>query len=473
MRNMNKTILVLTIISLALLLIGCRGGSQSPIDGDDGLIADKTFPTTEDVVSQSFSMDYYHSGDMKNSAEGMMLIHKKDTFNPLIVNMMIKWGDQESAFDNYSVIKSFDELNAGEYEVDFGVNALIPMEATKLWVEGYDATGELIDLGCVSVEAYKQKSELLYEFQVISDVHISSNSVFAKHSEKAFQDIKTISPNSLGIFVNGDIVDESNDDYYDIFYETYHKLFGNDQDQLLHVGIGNHEFIHLSENAYYQGLSEQDIQLEYQQRLALWEQKTGHDNPYFYEVIDGNYFIFLGTTAMPKILDGNTRADCTLGDEQLSWLKDVLVEADASGKPIYLFSHGSLRDTVSGSLTSLNQTWYGYQLDEENKLRDIIKDYPQIMMFSSHSHWSFESESPYLISDNYPAFFNTGSVGYLWEGTGGGQHYEGGTYENGGSQGLYIYVYEDQVIIKGRQFEASDMISQYWNSCYQVVIPLV
>ena len=77
-----------------------------------------------------------------------------------------------------------------------------------------------------------------------------------------------------------------------------------------------------------------------------------------------------------------------------------------------------------------------------------------------------------MISDNYPSFFNTAAVGYLWEGNGGGKHYKDGTYESGGAQGLYLEVYEDQIIIKGREFEDVDQTSKYWFSNYQVVLPL-
>lgn len=182
--------------------------------------------------------------------------------------------------------------------------------------------------------------------------------------------------------------------------------------------------------------------------------------------------MFLGTTEIPHELDGNTRADCTLGETQLNWLSGVLDEASKTNNPIYLFSHGSLRDTVSGSLTSLNQTWYGYTKEEETKLRSIIEKYDNLFFFSGHSHWSFESESPYMVNKGNPSYFNTGAVGYLWEGEGGGHSYNNGNYENGGGQGLYVEVYEDQVHIKGRQFEASDKTSKYWFSNYQVVVPI-
>ncbi len=472
---MGRTTVILTIISLVLILVGCRNDDQPSPSDDDSKIPTETkndYPDTPDVLANSFTIDYYHNSDVQNCAKGMLLIHKTDTFNSNIAILNVKWGTKDSPLDTYNEIVKFDNMNAGEFEYNFSDYALIPLEATKIWVEGIDETNTLVDKGCITVEKYKKNYELKYEFQVISDVHISSSPVFTRHAEKAFEQIKTLSPNSALIAVNGDIVDDMNTSYYDQFYASYHKTYSDTDSTKLLVGLGNHEFIVQSEDARYTNVSESELQQRYYDRLALWKQKTGNDSPYFYYESNGSYFIFLGTTKMPEALDGNTRADCTLDDAEFNWLRDVLTEAGKSEKPIYLFSHGSFRDTVSGSLTDLNQTWYGYSLDQENKLKDIIKDYPQILMFSGHSHWSFESKSPYVINENYPSFLNTASVGYLWEGTGSGQHYEGGTYENGGSQGLFIEVYENQMIIKGRQFEASDGISQYWNSSYQVVIPL-
>ena len=51
-------------------------------------------------------------------------------------------------------------------------------------------------------------------------------------------------------------------------------------------------------------------------------------------------------------------------------------------------------------------------------------------------------------------------------------HYKNETYENGGAQGLYLEVYEDQIIIKGREFEDIDRTSKYWFSNYQVVLQI-
>lgn len=473
--NSKKFLSVISILILCFVMTfaGCQGKPPSPDGGDVDGGNQNDFPETPNTTSVSFDISYYNISNIKNCAEGILLINKNGNFNEEITTLQVKWGDKDSSFDDYSALNSFTNLRGSEFEYDFIANSLIPTKATKIWVEAINSNGEIIDKGCVGVEKFKKKNKLNYEFQVISDQQVSTSSAFYRRSKNTFADILQNSPSSALIAVNGDVVDEANASYYDSFYKSYNDVYGNltSATKLL-VGLGNHEFIIQSENGNYAGLTQAELKDRYNQRLSLWKEKTKNTSPYFYYEINGSYFIFLGTTAMPKALDGNTRADCTLGTEQLSWLQNLLTEAGKTKKPIYLFSHGSLRDTVSGSLSALNQTWYGYSLQEENLLRNIIKDYPQIMFFSSHSHWSFESESPFVINQNYPSFFNTAAIGYLWEGVGGGNHYENGTYENGGAQGLYLEVYEDQLFIKGRQFEASDGVSKYWYSGYQVVLPI-
>lgn len=471
-KSMLSMALVLSMVMSAFT--GCMGGIFPPVtDGSSGEGSHEQqpdFPTTADLSSDFFTLAYARDTDIQNCADGLLLISKQKTFEEGVCSLTISWGDGSQAFDDYSPIAEYDNVNAAEFEYTFENNSLIPMEATKIWVEAKGEQGEALTQATLSVEAYKTKSELLYEFQVISDLHVTAtgSQAFTRRSEKAFADILANSPSSAAIIVNGDIVDECTAANYDRFYETFASVYSGIRQPNFWVGLGNHEFIKHSEAAN----DTTNLEQKYKERLSLWKQKTGNDAPYFSYELYGSTFIFLGTTAMPRTLDGNTRADCMLGDEQIAWLKTTMENAGKSGKPIYLFSHGSLRDTVSGSLSELNQTWYGYTKEDEAAIRNIIKDYPQTLFFSSHSHWSFESQSPYLIGENYPSFFNTASVGYLWEGEGDGRHYMNGDYENGGGQGLYVEVYADQVVIKGRQFEGADGESTYWYSGYQVVLPI-
>lgn len=460
MKTKSKKIILFPII---LLLAGCSNATPTKED-------DKKPEYPSDTVSEYFKIDYYRNTEVPNSAEGVVLVSKKKTIPQNVTKINLKWGDETSTLPDYNELISFDNVNASELEYDFMKNALIPEKATKLYLEAVDKDNVIVDKATLGFEKYKQKNELKYSFQVISDQQIKVGfNAFYRRSKKTFEDIKENSKDSIGIFVNGDVVDEALSENYKSFYESYNSVYSN-KETPLYVGIGNHEFIRHNENGNYDGMSETDIQNKFNERLNLWKKETGHENQYFSIEKEDSKFIFLGTTRMPMALGGNTRADCYLGEKQLEWLSNEV--SSSANKKIFIMSHGSLRDTVSGSLSKYKQTWYGYSTEEENKIRDIIKNKKNVYFFSSHSHWCFESENPYLITENGPSFFNTAAIGYLWEGTGGGKHYKDGDYENGGAQGLYVEVNDKQIFIKGREFEDVDGTSKYWHTGFQTVLDL-
>ncbi len=460
------------LVVSALFSVGCSPTEKPDTSSKEVSQSKETIVKEEDKKSDAFSLEFYSDTEIKNCADGLLVINKTNQFSKEIKTLKISWGDGKEKLPDYNEIALLEKLEASEIDYTFTNHSLIPDKATKIWVEALNESNDVLEKATIGVEDYKEKNELLYKFEVISDQQISrGTSCFYRRSKKTFADIKEEASDSIGIFVNGDIVDEAKAENYDDFYESYNEVFQNKEIPMT-VGIGNHEFIIQSEDGNYTGYSENQLNQMYQERLALWKEKTKNENPYFSLEKEGSKFIFLGTTKMPKTLDGNARADCTLGEEELSWFKKEIEDGKKTNKPIFIFSHGSLRNTVSGSLTSENQTWYGYSLEEENKIREIIKDDSKILFFSSHSHWSFENKDPYRIEENGPSFFNTAAIGYLWEGKGGGHIYKNGSYEKGGAQGLYLEVYKNQILIKGRQFEAADGKSKYYYSGYQVVLPI-
>lgn len=461
---MKKIFKNLILLPITFLLAGCNSSSKNPITPLPPVEEEK------DTTSEYLKLDYFKDNDKFNNAEGLVLVTKTKPLPKSAKEITLKWGNDSNSFSTYNPLVSYSNLNASEFEYSFMKNALIPFEATKLYLEVVDENKTVIDKATLGMKKYKKKEELKYNFQVISDQQIKvGTNAFYRRSKKTFEDIKLNSSDSIGIFVNGDVVDEATKENYQSFYESYSSVYQN-KETPLYVGIGNHEFIKHNENPNYEGMSEKEIEAKFNERLELWKKETGNKSPYFSIEKENAKFIFLGTTKMPQALGGNTRADAHLGEKQLAWLKEE-IESNKD-KEIFIFSHGSIRDTVSGSLSKLNQTWYGYSLEEENKIREIIKDKKNIYYFSSHSHWCFESESPYVINELGPSFFNTAAIGYLWEGKGSGKHYKDGNYEFGGAQGLYIEVYESQIFIKGRQFEDVDGTSKYWHTGYQVVVDL-
>ncbi|MCM3134306.1 metallophosphoesterase [Paenibacillus polysaccharolyticus] len=174
-------------------------------------------------------------------------------------------------------------------------------------------------------------------------------------------------------------------------------------------------------------------------RLIDFEAATGMKGSYHDHWIDGYHYIFLGTEQPhPK--------DCEMSSKQLEWLDEKLAEQAALDRPIFLFIHQPLMDTVAGSLQA--QGWYGVNQDAE--LKAVLAKYPQAILFSGHTHWQLQA--PHTMYDGagqLPTMFNASSVAYLW--TDEDEHLEG-------SEGLHVEIYKDRVIVKGRDFAAGKWV---------------
>ena len=89
-------------------------------------------------------------------------------------------------------------------------------------------------------------------------------------------------------------------------------------------------------------------------------------------------------------------------------------------------------------------------------------------MFNGHSHWTMDSERNGYIREGYPSIFNTAATAYLWT------SYNIITGENlDGSQGYYIEIYDDMIMIRGRDFANGKWIpaAQYCLTGYNGLVP--
>lgn len=105
--------------------------------------------------------------------------------------------------------------------------------------------------------------------------------------------------------------------------------------------------------------------------LEIYEEMTGEPTDFHYE-INGFHFIGISTSKT----DGEQYSEY-----QRQWLKEELDKAVAEdpSKPVFLMHHEHVKDTVYGS-----RDVDGWGVDY---FSDIIKQYPQIVDFSGHSHY--------------------------------------------------------------------------------------
>ena len=130
----------------------------------------------------------------------------------------------------------------------------------------------------------------------------------------------------------------------------------------------------------------------------------------------------------------------------MEFLKAELEKAADGMQPIFVFLHQPLYNTVSGSLPG--QNWHG--VDRDAEMREIFKQYPQVVFFTGHTHWELDAKSVMYAGNGMDAtMFNDAAVGYLWTDEDTGKE---------GSQGFYIEVYADKILVRGRDFVAGKWI---------------
>ncbi|MGG3453883.1 metallophosphoesterase family protein [Paenibacillus rhizolycopersici] len=273
-------------------------------------------------------------------------------------------------------------------------------------------------------EGKGQRDEgILLTFQVITDTHVRADGQHTHNVnlEQALRDIAENGAGSAGIMHAGDVTDHGFPEEYGAWNRTWEQFGGTLPP--LYVTMGNH-----------------DVALgNWEARLGLFLRSTGTEGIYHDHWIDGYHFIFLGTEEGLELFS-------SLSEKQLAWLDDKLGESAAVDRPVFVFLHQPLMNTVAGSYEA--QRWYGVVQDAE--LRAVLARHPQAILFTGHTHWELDApNTSYGVEGEGPAMFNAASVAYLW--TDEDEHKDG-------SQGFYVEVYRDHVLVRGRDFTRGEWV---------------
>ena len=373
---------------------------------------------------------YERTGRFPGAADGTLTITagQEDT---LPDSYQAYWADEAGPLAAYTALAPIPCTGAVT-EYAMAANTLIPRGADRLLVyavrgnkRSEKAAEALLPEGCGDYDF----GTPLYELQVLSDIHINTaqSHLHNLHFASALADIQAISPNSIGIFVNGDVADHGEV----AEYLSFQQLIQNAGDRLppVYAAIGNHDL--------YAGPYEEKLQ------SFLKYTEPGTDSVYYDLWIGGVHFLFLGSEE-PGL-------NATLSDEQLNWFKEKLGENRDENRPIYVFLHQGLIDTVAG--TFAYQGWHG--INQAAQFASILKEYPEVILFTGHSHWEMDSFQTMKARDEkLPTIFNTAASAYLWND--GSMQTDIGVE---GSQGYYLYAYGDKVLLLGRDFVTGQWIA--------------
>ena len=157
------------------------------------------------------------------------------------------------------------------------------------------------------------------------------------------------------VVFSGDLTDEGSMTAYAAFGATVSNVLRDETQALALAAVASHDG-----NFYAKGDS-----------LGMFTQVTGQQ-PDYHTVINGYHFIVVSACA-----DENAH----YLPQQVEWLDQELAAAvaDAPDKPVFVFQHEHITDTVFGS--------YTYEGWGVTYFTEVLEKYPQVVDISGHSHY--------------------------------------------------------------------------------------
>ncbi len=375
------------------------------------------------------------------------------------------WADDNGKLEGYS---SLTPIKVGGNVVTHRMTngTFIPFGATRLLAYSYSVglgfSQEFASFKLPTGAALSKDylGEILFEFQSVSDIHVTAENTGREHTRDNFrimlEDIVKVSPNSIGVISNGDNVNGATDADYQAFVDIYNAV---ESVPNLYLAVGNHEFFRYGTNPIAADRFS-DMKAAYEHFMgrfvpqdADFSAGSRFDSLSYSFEKNGVKFIFLGS----DVCDQNNQ---TLNANTLAWLEDELEEGTAPNTPIFIITHQPMNDTTSGTFSGSSKykkgAAYGAVTAETEKaLRTILAKYPQVILFSGHTHFDMNSYGIYYEQDaSLPNMFGTSGVGYP------ASTYNTLIGESGKKgEGYYVYVYEDKVLVCGRNFNDGEWIT--------------
>lgn len=267
-------------------------------------------------------------------------------------------------------------------------------------------------------------------FFLLSDIHMSStDGAMADKLHMALRDIVRLQPPVDTLVLGGDQVDGGREGDYQRLSEVLAAyalppLYGL---------MGNHEYYDIWYNATGAWSTETgpNDKTDAEARERFLSFMGDQEQPYRDAWVNGVHLLLLSQETYvqerPEVGEG-----AWYSDEQLDWLAERM-KVHADGSPAFIFIHQPLPPAGSDGGT--------HRLIRAKEFRAILEPYANVFVFSGHTHRNLETEGRY-VRDTTFHWFSNASVGK--------------TRSTGAVatpvQGLYVQVYPDQVVVRGREF---------------------
>lgn len=290
----------------------------------------------------------------------------------------------------------------------------------------------LSEMFSADTESVSSQSNADFSFAVISDIHDNE-----KKFSNAIDDLYKINSQMDALVFNGDTVDQGIDEQYEEMKKAIDKK-SKKLPSVLIKNMGNHEYYDYSED----NVTESTLK----DRVDKYLEFSGNSKIYHDEWVKGYHFISLGSDA--NTVDTINYTSGCISDEQINWLRETIKKDYEAGKPIFVFLH------QPPEMKFFNLDAKG--IDKDKEILEILNNYPEVILFTSHTHMTPAEEVKENDGHNSFLTVNTGSVNsnYVSDDSD-----ERGFSENKSlSNGIYVEVTNNVVTIKARDFKEKSWI---------------
>ena len=361
------------------------------------------------------------------------------------------WADANGKLKDYTMLYSDEFIADVEAEVTIQSFTAIPKGATRLMV--FSGDGDVIYSYTIP-ESRLFTEEELYAFGALSDTHqgtrYGSTSIPYNHFINAAKVLYDKGAITVGIC--GDFSYENIESEYILHSQTIQEIYAFAPDMPIFTTTGNHE----SRDPYP---FNKEMYLKYTRDLVDYDSdlyyifSDGNDLDYVIELPDGSVMIFFHQIKY----EYNSPTARLVTDAQLEWLGARFEQY--KDRTVFFFFHTFMDEQV-GDATSSSGDEYGLPLIsstvEYKRFDEYFKKYTNVVYFSGHSHWAFDSQlvEPKPGKTNYDKNIDDKDGTYatmvhipacstprVLTGSGDGR-----------SEGYIVHVYENYVVFEGYEF---------------------
>lgn len=240
-------------------------------------------------------------------------------------------------------------------------------------------------------ELNKAKDQTAFSLLVLGDIHLARRHNDLAQFPRFADDVKAyVSANPNELFYGATLGDMTHDLYWisnNFSYPEYKKEMEQLKGLAIYHTIGNHD--HSLEYA-----GDFDTTLDFRKHIG--------PNYYSYNIGHVHFITLDNIMCMNAGNYGKSDYDVIITPEQLEWLRKDLSYVPKT-TPVFLFMHSTYHNNPG-----LKEKMSSYNLDNGADVTALFKDYPEVHVFTAHTHTMFNGEK-----DNFYEH-NAGAVCAAW-----------------------------------------------------------